>query len=509
MCAALLWLLGAAPVAAESGPWPLRAAHGHHHHHHYRGERPAHDEPPPPSTAFDRLRTRTPPGGAPPLLPLQWGTVSPRGWIRDWAVTASEGAASPTNAWFASGNGVPITHEDDEALMHNGTNYPPGAGRANGWKDGQPNSPWTMAEQSAYWMDGMTRLGLVLNSSALKARTAEDITAIVEGGVLNEPTGGPEGWPRSVYSRAMLAYLDATGDTRVLELFAKVWNSSYNMDAEADARSMTQAEAMLEGYAYGGDPVLRDTALRGLSAHQDSFQQAWNSRRCDDYGVNSSCVTDSYELEHGVTWNELAKLWALAAPWSGEEHEAWMNASTGAYELMYERDMMPYGVNSAEEALSGVAPNASTETCDISDFMHSNTWLLRQSGNSTYGDRLERAFHNAAPAAVNREYTEHVYYQSANLREIPKGVDGQGYIEYGDNISRRWDLNGKPSAAASFATPLLSRKSLTGGCSLHRDAHAALLHRQPSPAAPELHPSHVDADEGRRAGGEHVRAELG
>ena len=86
-----------------------------------------------------------------------------------------------------------------------------------------------------------------------------------------------------------------------------------------------------------------------------------------------------------MTWNELAKLWALAAPWSGEEHEAWMNASTGAYELMYERDMMPYGVNSAEEALSGVAPNASTETCDISDFMHSNTWLLRQTGNSTYG----------------------------------------------------------------------------------------------------------------------------
>ena len=50
----------------------------------------------------------------------------------------------------------------------------------------------------------------------------------------------------------MLAYLDGTGDKRVLDLFAKVWNASYEMDAEADARSMTQAEAMLEGYAYGG-----------------------------------------------------------------------------------------------------------------------------------------------------------------------------------------------------------------------------------------------------------------
>ena len=41
--------------------------------------------------------------------------------------------------------------------MQNNTAYPPGHGRANGWKDGQPAHPWTMAEQSAYWMDGMTR----------------------------------------------------------------------------------------------------------------------------------------------------------------------------------------------------------------------------------------------------------------------------------------------------------------------------------------------------------------
>lgn len=198
-----------------------------------------------PASIGDPLRVRTPASGAPPLLPLQWGTVQPSGWIRDWATTASQGAVSPTNSWFASGLGIPITPLQHSQLMNNGTNYPPGVGRANGWKDGQPANPWTMAEQSAYWMDGMTRLGLVLNDSALKARTAEDITAVIEGGVLSEPHGGPEGWPRSVYSRAMLAYLDGTGDKRVLALFEKVWNSSYEMDAEKDARSMTQAEAML------------------------------------------------------------------------------------------------------------------------------------------------------------------------------------------------------------------------------------------------------------------------
>jgi hypothetical protein len=295
MLVAALLCLSVAWAAAESGSWPLSGGEHHHHHHPYRGDSPAHDEPTI-TSGGDPLRVRTPAGGSPPLLPLQWGTVQPAGWIRDWATTASQGAVSPANSWFASGKGIPITQAQHSALMNNGTVYPPGVGRANGWKDGQPSHPWTMAEQSAYWMDGMTRLGLVLNDSALKARTAEDITAVIEGGVLSEPQGGPEGWPRSVYSRAMLAYLDGTGDKRVLSLFEKVWNSSYEMNAEKDARSMTQAEAMLEGYAYGGSATLLNTALRGLSAHQASFQQAWNSPRCDDYSVNSSCVTASYEV---------------------------------------------------------------------------------------------------------------------------------------------------------------------------------------------------------------------
>ena len=105
--------------------------------------------------------------------------------------------------------------------------------------------------------------------------------------------------------------------------------------------------------------------------------------------------------------------------------------------------MMPYGVNSAEEALSGVAPNASTETCDISDFMHSNTWLLRQTGNASYGDRLERAFHNAAPAAVSRSYMEHVCL----LRPISAAV--------GQSMSKDLNRIGRPVLVSLVLTPRL------------------------------------------------------
>ena len=101
------------------------------------------------AVAQDPLRVRTP-AVAPPLLPLQWGTVSPGGWLRDWAVAASEGAVSPTNSWFSTGSGVQRTPAQQKALMDNGTDWPAGVGRANGWRRGQP--AWTMDEQSAYWM---------------------------------------------------------------------------------------------------------------------------------------------------------------------------------------------------------------------------------------------------------------------------------------------------------------------------------------------------------------------
>jgi len=96
--------------------------------------------------AADPLRTNAP-AIIPPLLPLQWGTVNPEGWVKDWAVAASRGAVSPEKSWFATGTGVAPTNAQHVALMNDGTEYPPGVGRANGWQHGQP--PWAMDEQSA------------------------------------------------------------------------------------------------------------------------------------------------------------------------------------------------------------------------------------------------------------------------------------------------------------------------------------------------------------------------
>ena len=60
------------------------------------------------------------------LRPLTWGTVQPRGWIRDWAVAGRNGAVSPKHAAFAN-------VQD---------------GKVNGWRDGRPDS-------TGFWDEGL------------------------------------------------------------------------------------------------------------------------------------------------------------------------------------------------------------------------------------------------------------------------------------------------------------------------------------------------------------------
>jgi hypothetical protein len=136
-------------------------------------------------------------------------------------------------------------------------------------------------------------------------------------------------------------------------------------------------------------------------------------------GRHSSCPIKS---THGVSYNELAKLHAMAYSWNG--NASFLNASLTAFRMLDEFDVQVHGVNSAQEALSGIGPNVGTETCDIVDYSYSNEWLLRITGDArVHGDRLEKAFHNAAPGAINRTFSGHVYHQSPNLVASSRGYD--------------------------------------------------------------------------------------
>lgn len=112
----------------------------------------------------------------------------------------------------------------------------------------------------------------------------------------------------------------------------------------------------------------------------------------------------------------MAKLWAIAYLYNGNTD--YLKASVNAYSLLDSLHMMPHGVNSGMENIAGVDATIPTETCDVADYMNSVVWLYRITGQSSYGDRLEKAFFNAAPAAVDADYKKHVYFQAPNCLHL-------------------------------------------------------------------------------------------
>jgi hypothetical protein len=86
--------------------------------------------------------------------------------------------------------------------------------------------------------------------------------------------------------------------------------------------------------------------------------------------------------------------------------------------------LLPYGVTSGEEFLSGVGAFRLTETCDVTADLWSSLWMYRITGERSWGDNMERAFFNAAAAPVARDFQTMCYYQSPNRiqpESLPSG----------------------------------------------------------------------------------------
>ena len=331
----------------------------------------------------------------PAFLPLPIGAVEPRGWLRDWALSARQGITGHLDEWhptYADGwKGIPIHALGADS---DGTGGP--------------------LEQSAYWLDGALRLGLVLHDEALIKKIRARLDPVVEG--VNKAEAGtsfiywkkgyqPHGfdsWAHSQMGRALVALYQGTGDQRVLEALVKVY-AQYQGDMEradfGDVTGLCNLDAMLETYSFSGDRRILDRALRAIAQPAVAKEfQAWEAGQ-----VAPGHMDILYED---------TRLPAIVYPWTGDEHL--LRATLGAWKYLDEQHILPYGVASGEEFASGIGAFRKTETCDVTSMLLAASWLYRVQGDGDWGDRMERAFFNAGAAPVARDFQTMCYYQSPN-----------------------------------------------------------------------------------------------
>ena len=348
----------------------------------------------------------------PCFTPIPFGNIEATGWIRDWAILTKDG------------------------LVGNSTVF------QKGWINGMPE-PF-LNEQTAYWIDGMLRTGYILHDSTLINRAQHDIDGFLSTKKYESS------WAMAVYGRAIMAYYKATGDIRILhamnQLYANsditgfweitklfgnlkpIFGEGVTADipsiAENEPRNLVQAEVMLEAFSYGGDSLLLKNVLSTMKKYDTRFINHFLGRKRETCNDNNGCLLSM----HGVTYSEINKLWALAYLYNGNAD--YLQTSINAYSELDKNNMMPFGVNSSEENLMGVDAIGSTETCDISDFINSNIALFRITGNSTYGDKIERALFNAGGTAWSHDCKKHVYSQSPNMLPQIEEPKIKGHFEY-------------------------------------------------------------------------------
>jgi uncharacterized protein len=266
---------------------------------------------------------------------------------------------------------------------------------------------WWPYEQTAYWIDGALKCGYLAGDEQLYRQALEEIdTSIAQAA----PDGfiGPDSmrdkdrWPHAVFFRAVLAQFEITGDPRYVDALIRHYQAlPHPMVWDRD---VTGVEILLALYQLRGEPALLALA-ESLYAR---FNQQWPEHDC----AMPILLSDKPPGEHGVTFNEEAKLPALLYCATGNQD--YLRAALNGYAKLDQKALLADGLHSCSEHIRGKTERDMHETCDITDHSWSLAALLQASGDARFADRIERVIFNALPGAITKDFRALQYLSCPN-----------------------------------------------------------------------------------------------
>jgi hypothetical protein len=349
------------------------------------------------------------PSTHPALIPLPPGAVEPGGWLRDWCLKARNGYTGHMDE-------VHRAFKKAWAVDHKMT------GNRLNWSLGA----WPY-EGGGYWFDGLVRLGYVLHDDALLQQAKKRFDVVVShmnpNGILflwwlnkNNPAdvkaitcdGGWPIWASGLLGRALAAYYAGSGDKQVLQTLEAGYSEDRNWVRLGGG--MSSVWPAFQTYTWTGNKEIGErltTLFSKDGSGKNAPQGSWNRYR---HMPNTEPGAEANE--HGVVFLEGTTPWALGYLWTGNRQ--FLDATIAWHDLLERVAMQPSGVPVADEFYGPTGAFRGTETCDVAGYLWSQIVLLTVSGQGRMADRAERAFFNAGPATVARDFRTHVYFQSPN-----------------------------------------------------------------------------------------------
>jgi hypothetical protein len=339
------------------------------------------------------------------LRGLPPGAVRPAGWLRAYLEkqAAQLGSHLPEISW-------PFTQaywgeqQEGEFLTQE-----------------QEYEAWWPWEQRAYWIDGATRLALILGDDQLLAKATKPIAytlthADMEGylgpELFQDPLGDYHRWPHAVFFRSVGAVADAqtplpgVANRQIAELIQRHYLSD-TASYGKPKRNVNNIEDMLWCYAQTRDPhllAMAEKAWREYMQYSDDPENA-------DLGA-MRVFGDTPIDTHGETYAETSKQPAILYLYTGKQD--YLKFGVAAQRRIFDHHMLIDGAPSTSEWFSTVTSLDSHETCDITDHTWSWGYYLMATGDAAWADRVERACFNAAPGAIRNDWKALQYFSCPN-----------------------------------------------------------------------------------------------
>lgn len=274
---------------------------------------------------------------------------------------------------------------------------------------------WWPYEQSAYYLDGAYKLSLLLDDRKLADLYRKNLDFLLAHPNPDGKLGGRAAydhsseWPMAVFFKSVVAYVEATGDEKVIQAFHRHYSAMSVEDLSDSFRHINNLEGVLQLYLWTGDEELKAKAVAAYKRHNslNGLKERYEDELWFDKIASGRRLT-----MHGVSASESLKLPVLLYIATGDAK--YLKAAKSCLERIFLDHEQPCGMPSANEYLSGHDPLQGYETCVITDLTWTMGYFLMADGDARVADKIEQIIYNALPGSITKDFTTLQYLSAVN-----------------------------------------------------------------------------------------------
>ncbi len=274
---------------------------------------------------------------------------------------------------------------------------------------------WWPYEQTAYYLDGVHRLGLLLDDQELVQKATINTDYVRDN---LEPSGrfGTNladrwwRWPYASFNRLFMVQQELTDDEEILKILSDHY-MTFSAEDFQDDLELANVEQLCWLYGKTGDERFIQMAEQAYELFQSDPE---NRSRSGKKGTPSDMQfgTDRIPDHHGVVYLELAKVPALLYKYTGKEQ--YLKEAENALAKMEDNFMLAGGLPSTTEHFETSSEISGYEICNTAVFPYTYGHLMRINGDATLGDNIEKAIFNAGIGSVEKNFKSHQYFSMPN-----------------------------------------------------------------------------------------------